>query len=193
VPIKDDKRYRSSKPIKIPYNQAIVLYLMDVSGSMGRHEKEMARLTSFWIDLWLRSQYQHIKSRYIIHNYTAKEVDQHTFYHTMESGGTRIASAYELARDIIKSDHPPADWNIYIFQYSDGDDWGGGSSTQACNIISDLLPGLNQVSYCQVRESGDFMKVIKKRFDSEPKVVTTTAFQKDQILDAIKEFFQKGH
>jgi uncharacterized sporulation protein YeaH/YhbH (DUF444 family) len=193
VPIKDDKRYRSSKPITIPHNQAVIIYMMDVSGSMGMHQKEMARLTSFWIDLWLRSQYKHIRSRYIIHNTDAKEVDQHTFYHTMEGGGTRIASAYELARDLIKGEHPPADWNIYLFQYSDGDDWGGGSSEQACNIIADLLPGLNQISYCQVRERGDFMNVVEKRFADEEKVVITTAFEKNQILDAIKAFFTKGH
>jgi uncharacterized sporulation protein YeaH/YhbH (DUF444 family) len=193
IPMKEDKRYRASKPITIPHNQAVIFYLMDVSGSMGMHEKEMARLTSFWIDLWLRSQYQNIKSRYIIHNYTAKEVDQHTFYHTMESGGTRIASAYELTKEIIKSDYNPADWNTYVFQYSDGDDWGDGSSNQACDIIQELLPGLNQVSYCQVRERGDFMSVIKKRFEKEPKVCLTSAFQKDQILDAIKGFFSAGN
>lgn len=193
IPIKEDKRYRASKPITIPHNQAVIFYLMDVSGSMGMHEKEMSRLTSFWIDLWLRSQYKNIQSRYITHNYTAKEVDQHTFYHTMESGGTRIASAYELTRDIIKTDYNPADWNTYIFQYSDGDDWGGDHSKQACDIIAELLPGLNQVSYCQVREHGDFMSTVKKRFEGEPKVAITTAFQKDQILDAIKSFFSSGN
>jgi uncharacterized sporulation protein YeaH/YhbH (DUF444 family) len=110
----------------------------------------------------------------------------------MESGGTRIASAYELTKDIILSEYPFADWNIYIFQYSDGDDWGQASSA-ATNIIADLLPGLNQVAYCQVRERGDFMKVMTDRFADEPKVVTTTAFEKEQILDSIKHFFTKGN
>lgn len=191
-PIKEDKRYRASKPITLPQNQAVILYMMDVSGSMGHHEKEMARLTSFWIDLWLRSQYKDkLATRYIIHNYEAREVDQHTFYHTQEGGGTRIASAYELGAQIIKKEYDPNDWNIYIFQYSDGDDWAG-ASVAATNIIADLLPGLNQVSYCQVREQGDFKAVLQKRFGSEQKVVITTAFQKDQILSAIKEFFKKG-
>lgn len=193
VPIKEDKRYRSSKPITIPHNQAVVIYMMDVSGSMGMHEKEMARLTSFWIDLWLRSQYQHIQSRYIIHTTEAKEVDQHTFYHTMEGGGTRIASAYELARDIIKAEHPVADWNTYIFQYSDGDDWGGDATASAVDVMSELIPQVNQISYCQVRERGGFMSTVTEKFSKEEKVVVTTAFQKDQILGAIKEFFTAGH
>jgi len=191
-PIKEDKRYRASKPVTLPQNQAVIFYLMDVSGSMGPQEKELARLTSFWIDLWLRSQYKDkLAARYIIHNYDAREVDQHTFYHTQEGGGTRIASAYELAAQIIKKEYNPNDWNIYIFQYSDGDDWEPASG-QVMNIISDLLPAVNQISYTQVREGGQFRHALQKRFSNEPKVVITTAFQKDQILGAIKEFFKKG-
>ena len=193
IPIKEDKRYRASKPITIPHNQAVIIYMMDVSGSMGFHEKEMARLTSFWIDLYLRSQYKNIRSRYIIHNVNAKEVDQHTFYHTMETGGTRIASAYELARDIIKADYPVADWNTYLYHYSDGDDWGSDMSNQACDVMQELLDQVNQISYVQVRERGDFMKVVKKRFADESKVAITTAFKKEQILDAIKSLFIVGN
>ena len=193
IPIKEDKRYRASKPITIPHNQAVIIYMMDVSGSMGFHEKEMARLTSFWIDLYLRSQYKNIRSRYIIHNVSAKEVDQHTFYHTMETGGTRIASAYELARDIIKADYPVSDWNTYLYHYSDGDDWGRDMSNQACDIMQELLSQVNQISYVQVRETGDFMKVVKKRFADENKVAITTAFKKEQILDAIKSLFIVGN
>jgi len=193
LPIKEDKVYRASKPVTIPHYQAVIIYLIDVSGSMGPHEKEMSRLTSFWIDLWLNHQYDFLKSRYIIHNYNAKEVDRHTFYHTMESGGTRIASAYELARDIIKSDYPLEDWNIYIFQFSDGDDWADQSGS-ALNIIGDLLKGgVNQISYCQVREHGHFKGVLEKRFPENPRLISTVASQKDQILDSIKEFFAKGN
>ena len=193
VPIKEDRRYRAAKPITLPQNQAVIFYMMDVSGSMGTQEKELARLTSFWIDLWLRHQYKdRLATRYIIHNVDAKETDRHTFYHTMEGGGTRIASAYELVAAMIKKEYNPQDWNIYIFQYSDGDDWAGASSA-ACNIISDLLPSVNQISYCQVREQGEFKGALEKRFANESKVVITTAFQKEQILGAIKEFFKKGN
>lgn len=191
IPIKEDKRYKASTPVRTPRYQAVIIYMMDVSGSMGQEEKELARLTSFWIDLWLRSQYDCIQSRYIIHNFTAKEVDQHTFYRTAEGGGTRIASAYEMMRDIIKADYGP-DWNIYSFQYSDGEDWSETASTGACNIISDLLPLMNQVSYCQVREGGHFKNVIENRFKGDPRVVSTKAFRREEILDAIKNFFNAG-
>jgi uncharacterized sporulation protein YeaH/YhbH (DUF444 family) len=67
---------------------------MDVSGSMTDEQKEIVRTEAFWIDTWLSSQYDGIETRYIIHDAVAKEVDEQTFYHTRESGGTRISSAY---------------------------------------------------------------------------------------------------
>ena len=79
VPIKNDKRYRSFKPIQEPSANAVILYMMDVSGSMGDEQKEIVRLTSFWLDTWLSNQYKGIERRYIIHDATAREVDQDTF------------------------------------------------------------------------------------------------------------------
>ena len=76
-----------------------MIYLMDVSGSMTDEQKEIVRTEAFWIDTWLSSQYDGIETRYIIHDAVAKEVDEHTFYHTRESGGTRISSAYKACCD----------------------------------------------------------------------------------------------
>ncbi|RME43978.1 MAG: DUF444 family protein, partial [Deltaproteobacteria bacterium] len=95
IPQKEDLRYRSWKITSIPESNAVIIYMMDVSGSMGEKQKEIVRIESFWIDTWLRSQYDGIESRYIIHDATAREVDQETFYHTRESGGTIISSAYK--------------------------------------------------------------------------------------------------
>ena len=101
VPIKDDKRYRSWKKEPLPQSNAVVIYMMDVSGSMGDEQKEIVRIESFWIDTWLRSQYHGIESRYIIHDAMAKEVDRDTFFKTRESGGTMISSAYKLCAKLI--------------------------------------------------------------------------------------------
>ena len=190
-PVREDKRYRSSKPVKTPRYQAVIFYIMDVSGSMGEEEKKLARLTSFWIDVWLRRNYDFLKSRYIIHNYNAVEVDQNTFYHTSEGGGTRIASAYELAKDIIRTDYYPAEWNIYIFQYSDGDDWGGMSQA-ACNHIDDLSKIVNQIAYCQVNDRGSFKKIFDGRFHNHESVISTSVYRNEGVLEAIKELFTTG-
>ena len=101
IPIREDKLYRSWNPISLPQFNAVVFYLMDVSGSMTDDQKEIVRAEAFWIDAWLKSQYDGVTTRYIIHDAVAREVDEHTFYHTRESGGTRISSAYNLANKII--------------------------------------------------------------------------------------------
>jgi hypothetical protein len=97
VPQREDRRYRSWKEDFEPIANAVIIYMMDVSGSMGDEQKEIVRIESFWIDTWLRRQYQGLESRYIIHDAVAREVDRDTFFRTRESGGTMISSAYRLA------------------------------------------------------------------------------------------------
>ena len=95
IPQKKDIRYRSWKEVKSPQSNAVIVFMMDVSGSMGEEQKELVRLESFWIDTWLRKNYEGIESRYIVHDVSAKEVDKHTFYHLREDGGTKISSAFQ--------------------------------------------------------------------------------------------------
>jgi uncharacterized sporulation protein YeaH/YhbH (DUF444 family) len=100
-PIREDKRYRSWRSTFEPESNAVIIYMMDVSGSMGDVQKELVRLTSFWIDTWLISQYKGVERRFIIHDAEAREVDSETFFHTRESGGTRISSAYDVCLRLI--------------------------------------------------------------------------------------------
>ncbi|MCB0394521.1 MAG: DUF444 family protein, partial [Bdellovibrionales bacterium] len=123
IPIRRDMRYRSFKPTVKPQANAVVIYIMDVSGSMGAEQKEIVRTESFWINTWLRKHYKGLETRFIIHDAAAKEVDEKTFFSTSESGGTLISSAYNLLKKIIDDHYPPSDWNIYPFHFSDGDNW----------------------------------------------------------------------
>ena len=116
LPLLEDRR-------RCPQSNAVIIYMMDVSGSMSDEQKEIVRIESFWIDTWLRSQYKGLETRYIIHDAVAQEVDRDTFYHTRETGGTMISSAYKLCAKMIESEFPPVEWNIYPFQFSDGDNW----------------------------------------------------------------------
>lgn len=102
VPRRSDFRYRSSDTTIEYENSAVVIYMMDVSGSMGDEQKEIVRTESFWINIWLKSQYKDIEIRYIIHDATAKEVDEQTFFNTRESGGTLISSPINFAMKLSK-------------------------------------------------------------------------------------------
>ncbi len=112
IPIKEDERFRSWKTVSEPEANAAIIYMMDVSGSMTDDQKEIVRIESFWIDTWLKRQYDGVQRRYIVHDAIAHEVDEDTFYRTRESGGTRISSAYHVAKQIIQREFPPEEWNI---------------------------------------------------------------------------------
>lgn len=196
VPIKDDRRYRSWETNPEPQANAVILYMMDVSGSMTDDQKEIVRTEAFWIDTWLRSQYDGLERRYIIHDAVAKEVDEHTFYHTRESGGTRISSAYRVSAELLDKQFPTSEWNIYLFQFSDGDNWGE-DNRQALEMLKDnLLPRANLYCYGQVESpygSGEFIRALDSTFGKQhEKVVLSEIEDKDAIFDSIKKFLGKG-
>jgi uncharacterized sporulation protein YeaH/YhbH (DUF444 family) len=95
-------------------------------------------------------------------------VDEHTFFHTRESGGTMISSAYKLCAQIIEDDYPTADWNIYPFHFSDGDNWSVDDTAACIRILKEeLVPASNQFSYGQVESpygSGQFIKDLREHF-----------------------------
>lgn len=193
---KPDRRYRSWREQRRPESNAVILYIMDVSGSMGDEQKEIVRIESFWIDTWLHSQYKQIESRYIIHDAVATEVDQATFYSTRESGGTKISSAYKLCSEIMERHYPADDWNIYPFHFSDGDNWGGGDTKECIRILREsILPSANLFCYGQVESpygSGQFIKDLDKNFGESDNLLTSQIKDREAIYGSIKDFLGKG-
>jgi uncharacterized sporulation protein YeaH/YhbH (DUF444 family) len=195
VPIREDTRYRSWNPVLLPEANAVIVYAMDVSGSMGDEQKELVRITAFWIDTWLRSQYKDVKQEYIIHDADARLVDEHTFYHTRESGGTKISSAYKVMNQLIDEKYSPSDWNIYAFHFSDGDNWDDDNDTCTELLENEILPKVNQFCYGQVTSywgSGQFLSELYDTFEDNEKIVTAEINSRDEILTAIKSFLGKG-
>jgi len=196
IPARQDKRYRSWKHTTEPFSAAVILYMMDVSGSMGDEQKEIVRIESFWIDTWLRSQYQGLVSRYIIHDATAREVDRDTFFRTKESGGTIISSAYKLALEILEADYPSSEWNVYLLHFSDGDNWSTEDSHDCVQLLrNQLLPRANLFGYGQVRSpygSGQFIKDLREAFADDERVALSEIQDRDGIVGSIQDFLGKG-
>lgn len=196
IPIKRDQRYRSWKPVKKPQSNAVIVYMMDVSGSMGDEQKELVRLEAFWIDAWLRRNYEGIESRYIVHDVRAGEVDRQTFFRIREDGGTKISSAFNLCRNLIESNYNPEEWNIYLFHFSDGDNSSESDSRECCRMLREqMLPHVNMFGYCQVASaygSGNFINVIHEHLNKEENVITSRVNTKDDIFDSLKTFFTPG-
>jgi len=196
IPVREDRRYRSWNTEVEPVANAVIVYQMDVSGSMGDEQKEIVRIESFWIDTWLRSQYKGLESRYIIHDAVAREVDRETFFHTRESGGTMISSAYKLCAQMIDSDYPPSEWNIYPFHFSDGDNWSVDDTLLCVELLrTKILPRVNMFCYGQVESpygSGQFIKDLREHLADDDRVVTSEIRDKEAIVDSIKDFLGKG-
>lgn len=192
VPIRDDLRFRALAPREVPKASAVIVYMMDVSGSMGREQKEIVRNEAFWIDAWLRHQYEDLRVHYIVHDAEAREVDQHQFFHLRESGGTKISSAYELCLKLLREKYPSHEWNVYLFHFSDGDNWSARDTDYCVSLLRDsLLPLCNQFAYGQVKSaygSGQFKKDLDLALRGEPRVVTSEIQDREGILPSIKQF-----
>ena len=196
VPIRGDFRFRANRPRPLPHSSAVILHMMDVSGSMGREQKEIVRIQAFWIDTWLRSQYDQIEVEYIVHDAAAKLVDRESFFHLRESGGTKISSAYELCLAQIQTRYRPEDWNVYAFHYSDGDNWSARDTERCMSLLRDeLIPRVNQFCYGQVKSaygSGQFKKDLDDCLRGEERLVTAAVNDRGDIPDAIRAFLGKG-
>jgi uncharacterized sporulation protein YeaH/YhbH (DUF444 family) len=196
VPYREDRRYRTWKQVPVPETNAVVIYMMDVSGSMGDEQKEIVRIESFWIDTWLRRHYRGLETRYVIHDAVAREVDRHTFFHTRESGGTMISSAYKLALEMIESDYPSSSWNVYPFHFSDGDNWSADDTKLCVELLSEkILPAVNLFAYGQVESpygSGQFIKDLKEAVGARENVALSEIADKDAIYASIKTFLGSG-
>jgi uncharacterized sporulation protein YeaH/YhbH (DUF444 family) len=196
VPIRADRRYRSWKTVLKPQSNAVIMYMMDVSGSMGDEQKELVRLEAFWIDAWLRRNYEGIESRYIVHDVRAAEVDRNTFFHLREDGGTKISSAFKLCRQVLETQYNPQEWNVYVFHFSDGDNSSESDSRECCKMMREnILPLVNLFGYCQVASaygSGNFINVIHEHLSDCEGVITSRVNTRDDIYDSIKTFFAKG-
>jgi uncharacterized sporulation protein YeaH/YhbH (DUF444 family) len=196
IPIRRDFQYRTVKKTQMPHTRAVVIYMMDVSGSMGDEQKEIVRLESFWINTWLKKHYKGLETRFIIHDAAAKEVDENTFFKTSESGGTLISSAYKLCQQIIQTDYPTSEWNIYPFHFSDGDNWSGEDTRLCLSLLKEFfLPNVNVFSYGQVESkygSGQFLKDLQKEFINDERLTLSQIEGRDKILNSIKDFLGKG-
>ncbi len=196
VPIKEDFRYRSPRLKPRPKTNAVIFYVIDVSGSMGDLEKSLARNTAFWADAWIDRQYQGAEKCYIIHDVAAKVVDRETFFTTKESGGTIISSAYQLAKEQMATRFPPDQWNIYVFHFSDGDNSSKEDNLRAGELLKqDIIPFVNLFGYVEVgghSQGGGFIRYLDSEFGETEGVVLTQMGDRGDIIEGIKDLLGTG-
>ncbi|MBU5344831.1 sporulation protein YhbH [Paenibacillus sp. FSL W7-1279] len=187
----DDLRYKTWDDTVIPESNAVIIAMMDTSGSMGSFEKYCARSFFFWMTRFLRKQYEKVEIVFIAHHTEAKEVTEEEFFTRGESGGTICSSAYQKALDIIHHRYPPSKYNIYPFHFSDGDNLT--SDNERCvKLIGELLKVSNMFGYGEVNQynrSSTLMSAYKNiKLDQ---FMYHVIKDKGEVYEALKTFFRK--
>jgi uncharacterized sporulation protein YeaH/YhbH (DUF444 family) len=149
-----DIRYRRFETMPKPVAQAVMFCLMDVSGSMSEHMKDLAKRFYMLLYVFLKRRYRHVEIIFIRHTDRAEEVDEETFFHDPASGGTLVSSALQAMHDIVRSRFRPADWNIYAAQASDGDNAYSDGEVAARLLTEAILPVSQFFAYLEVGEAG---------------------------------------
>lgn len=146
-----DLRYRRWDVKPVPNSQAVMFCLMDVSGSMGEKEKEIAKRFYLLLYLFLQRQYERVQIVFVRHTETAAEVDETEFFNGTESGGTVVSTGLELVDQIIQQRYPTDAWNIYVVQASDGDNYSSDNQL-VTELLHRILPKVQYYVYAEVKD-----------------------------------------
>lgn len=147
-----DLRYNNRIKVPKPSTKAVMFCILDVSGSMDEQKKDMAKRFFILLYLFLTKAYDHIDVVFIRHHTAAAEVDENDFFHSRESGGTIVSSALHLLTKIIQERYPGSDWNTYVAQASDGDNWDNDSVTCRQLLINAIMPLVQYYAYVEITE-----------------------------------------
>jgi uncharacterized sporulation protein YeaH/YhbH (DUF444 family) len=145
-----DVRFNAFVEQPEPTSQAVMFCLMDVSGSMGEREKDLAKRFFVLLHLFLKRRYKKVDIIFIRHTHDAQEVDEQTFFYSRQSGGTIVSTALEKMLEIQKERYTTSDWNIYAAQASDGYTQSGDARRCVELLDTALMPICQYYAYIEI-------------------------------------------
>ncbi len=188
----DDLRFKTWDEVKKRESKAVVLAMMDTSGSMGVFEKYCARSFFFWMLRFLRSRYESVEIEFIAHHTEAKVVEEEAFFTKGESGGTICSSAYKKALELIAEKYPPSQYNIYPVHFSDGENISS-DNVKCVELVNDLMKVSRMFGYAEVNERSRYSTLMNAYKEIEnPKFRHFILKENKDIYKALKSIFAKG-
>jgi len=201
----EDLRYKVITPNVDYESNAVVFAMMDTSGSMTEEKKYVARIFFWWMVQFLRIKYQNVEIKFIAHDTWARLVEEEDFFRKGENGGTHCYTAYNLAYELTQEEYKPEEWNIYVFHFSDGEDW---NTLKTAEAVKKLLPRCNMIGYgeilshssalletlqeeLQATKTSEDPLVIEKK-DDQGSFMGIVIESKEAIWTALKRFFRLG-
>ena len=189
----DDLKYRHYKMKQEPCTNAVIFFVMDVSGSMSQEKKFLARSFCFLMYQFIRSKYETVEIVFITHDTEAREVDEKAFFSQGTSGGTFASTGIELVNETIKKRFHPSAWNIYCFECSDGDNFETDNDKfiQEATILKDTC---QLFGYCEIEpndsssayySTGTLFKILQPLKSNKMRIAQIT--RQDDVWRAFKE------
>ena len=215
IPERSDFRFKSYSVVHEPKNNAVILYVRDISGSMGREETMAARYLCGLCSFWLAQNYDGLEEAYVVHHGEGWEVDREEFFAIRSGGGTDASTGHEKAYEIIDSRFPPSKWNIYVVYLSDGMNFDNDNDLYRTVLKEKLLPVCNQYNYGQINAYRDWWgayggsgssafsapgtigRILEREFREFENIamaeITAEPNDYSSVIEAIKIFFKKGN
>jgi sporulation protein YhbH len=191
---KPDLRYLSYRERPKPWHKAVIFLAMDVSGSMDADRKRLARLLFYWCVQFLRRRYAQTEIVFIAHTTEAREVTEHEFFNRVESGGTRVSSAFEAVAEIQRDRYPADDWNVYVLHVSDGDNFAADNH-RTLELITRLTEVCALVGYLEVNPGGGGSYKLSRFYELQARdlegFVFACAEDDRELWPVLKKFFAR--
>jgi hypothetical protein len=198
-----DIRYQTWEIEEEEEAAAVVMAIMDTSGSMTEFKKFICRTFFSWMVRFLRTQYKQVEIVFIAHHTEAKEVNETDFFHKVESGGTMMSSGWAKALQILKERFSPTDWNVYVFHFSDGENFPNDNDDLISGIRSILDYPANMVGYGEVTAQDpddrwpfwasptQVKEILQKVFAGERRFVVAEIKKQGDVWPALQTFFSR--
>jgi uncharacterized sporulation protein YeaH/YhbH (DUF444 family) len=199
-----DVRFNAYSEQPVPTSQAVMFCLMDVSGSMGEREKDLAKRFYMLLHLFLKRRYKRVDIVFIRHTHDAQEVDEQEFFYSRQSGGTIVSTALDKMLEIQKERYATADWNIYAAQASDGYTQSGDARRCVEMLNNDIMPLCQYYAYIEIlderemevfasEESGaELWRAYRTVADGWPNFATKRISKPADIFPVFRELFKKA-
>lgn len=199
----DDLRFKKIEENVEPHSNAVVIAMMDISGSMDSYKKYLARSMLFWLVQFLNQVYNNVDIKFIVHTTEARIVDEDSFFKTAEYGGTHCYTAIDKADYLIETEYPINEWNVYCVYISDGEDFLPERTVESMDRLLDR--GINMFGYCELdvkespygamwRPSNTLIKEIQKKWKFRAKQdAGTTFYRNDEKRLLLSIIRQKEH
>jgi uncharacterized sporulation protein YeaH/YhbH (DUF444 family) len=192
-----DVRYNRFEMVPQPVTSAVMFCLMDVSGSMTEHMKDLAKRFYKLLYLFLSRRYKNVEVVFIRHTHLAKEVDEETFFSSTETGGTVVSTAFEEMLRVIADRYPRDQWNIYAAQASDGDNFSTDNGKVATLLKQHILPICQYFAYIEVNDEGgrelntDLWRTYDHLVKSGASIAMRKVSERNQIFPVFRELFAR--